>query len=308
MDCGKFDLDLGDGFEPVLSRLEHRVHHLKRLVDMTVTTPLRYLDADFKTKDLPVSVEELLTSGLELVKKSYRVKVLTHFGHVIAYVDIAGDDELKNILGSEHVSKLDAKDFDASEIFSLVVCEKLVLRHTPPAESVADRVPSLRDRLGGFQLHFTVEEGKAPALATNQSTTHTERVQRTLNHTLIIHTKVFEAIGRLFKCVVLFEGPNLDIFYHYHDFFSRRRFSRDRLDELGVVFKLIDVRSKQTATLRQGLSAIPWVLDAYFKNERRDLNLAKPSRHIAFVEYLWSYVRILYNEDRLFVMQFIDPE
>lgn len=298
LDCTKFQLSIADRPE-IFSRREQRIHYLPALGKAEFNSRMYYFSDGAPSNDLVIVVEEILTPGLSLVKKQYCLGLYTHFGLLISKVSIDGDDELRQIAGPIYSQKMNDRNFNASNMFSFIVKEKL---HLYVIKNVAEG-QSLQQLRGCLGIRFLYESRREVSKFSHDIRNVKALITRRSadRHSLIIHTQILRCIGKSFKVIVILVSKNKDIFYDYYKFFSRQRFQKDQIQELLIIFKFIDLHRRQSAVLELELSKLMVVIDDHFDG---DVNLSFATKRSKFAVHLLSFVEIFYREDGIFDLRF----
>lgn len=291
LDCKKFDLGTLNRPE-LFSRREHRLYRFPSIAEAGAVTSIQYFNEHINSKDLVVVMQEFLNAGLCLVKKKYCLGLYTHYGLLISTAIIEGDEELNSIVGRKYAGKLNAVNFDVCHLFSYLVNEKVQLF----VEKDFIEGQGLRQLQSCLKIRF-VREVSAAGSALNSKVVQRKAVTirgPSNSHTLIIHIEMKRSIGIYFKIIVMLSASDKDIFYDHHRFFSCRRFRRDQLERLTVIFQFLDLRNKRSAYSHLVLAESMHLVDDYFQG---NVNLSSATRRSKFAQYLLGHIKVFYQED-----------
>ena len=128
--------------EAVYRKTSARLFVTEKLDQMKIVSELSYYDDQGKTDNssdgesslaqtVPIAVREIVSNGVGLVTRLYRIEVHTNTGSKIGSVDIEGEEDLRRVIGTDKKEMLMKKQLDLPAIFKYIVKNRLSLSFMP---------------------------------------------------------------------------------------------------------------------------------------------------------------------------------
>lgn len=282
------------------------VHYL---VDYGETIPVN--------EELPICVREVIMDGPGVIKRFFRVELLSNAGTVLGTADIAdNEDDLLKVAGKSYPSAnlISQKLISGhlSELFEYIVRERLVFDTAIREDTDIDYDESLINKPNlSSVIYFLRDDDDTHSIKnepksneaeskTNFDTEETKIVLKEPLQLLHILSRNQRIVGRSFRTTVFLGSSDLSLTRN-PDAFLRQYTLYDALQNLTIIIKCKDVVTKRIYELTlSGLSISFW-LPAEFPFE----NIGTKFRRSKFATHISSYVTLKFEANECFRMEFL---
>lgn len=260
---------------------------------------------------LPVYVKEILSEGPGVATRKFRIEMFSANKISMGYADIANEEDLRRIVGNSHLFLVEADDSerDIYAIFSHIVNHRLSLnmlnlsiqngRRTGRRNAISKgkgdaSAISLMNLKRDDVVVKDTDQKDMQSDSGSDSDEEEEREDGFLSEKpgrvwLRLLSRRHTMSGRGVSTMVMFEG-DVKQMYDRPDIFFQRATAEERLLNLDVCFKTVDLYTKETHVLRMaGPQILAW-LPADYK-----LDLSSKFRRAKFGSYLIENLRLRYT-------------
>jgi hypothetical protein len=299
-----------------------RLVRTKTIKDLRILADIHYLHDESDTSkhltELPICVTEQLSDGPNVVKRMYRIELLSNSGMKLGATDIQNDDDLRLVIGkpqSDTFLQGDRDKWDLPSIFKYIVQERTILDMRPKEKS--------KDIKGGAtnSLVSLIRDDKSVLTSIPKSVTKSVSLgklnsKKILNADSIGDVSLVESIsghtvrmqwirlysvmkkvsGVLFRIQVLLQARIWDLYYNTNKFFSTDESSKI-LEGLDLICRCSDqtsMKKNKIVDLKiSGEDLIKWNED---EKHFYPIDLTTSFRRSNFAKFIVDNLQVRYAE------------
>lgn len=317
-----------DDRREILASRASRLIQTTNIDDLELYADVHYLvdygDTISISNELPVCVREIIKDGPGLIRRYFRVELLSNAGTVLGTADIDdSDDDFRKVAGQgfqQNVIDI-RKEGYLQTFFEYAVRERLVLDTSASEKSTEikeieksdsidySKAPSssviylLRDQ------EILIEAYAADDHISIKSVSIAEPLQMQLGQPITI-SKSFIAhiyscnqriVGKSFRTTVFLTGDNILLQKHPNAYFKQFNSIADSLNSLLILFRFKDVATKSVCELTiLGKDVAMWL-----PSEFPFFDLCTKFRRSKFGLHITGYVTLRFRDDGDFDIQFL---